>query len=83
MRNTVVDNFINKIMCNPMLFFFDNYRFIRSVAYLEFIHLVYNHVGRNIIPLPACANHKNRAKFQPKDTTECFVGFQEEEEMAD
>ena len=52
---------------------------MRSVVYLEFIHLV----GRNRIPLPACAYHEIRAKFQPKDTTECFVGFQEEEEMAD
>ena len=61
----------------------DNYRFMRSVAYRKFIHLVYDQVGKNRIPLPACAYHAIRSKFQPKDSNEHFVGFQEEEEMAD
>ena len=51
-------------------------RLLMKPLYLEFIHLIYDHVGRNRIPLPACAYHEIRAKFQPKDTTECFVDFQ-------
>ena len=52
---------------------------MRSVAYREFIHLVYDHVGKNRIPLPACAYHAIRSKFQPKDSGERFIGFQDED----
>ncbi|KXJ19561.1 uncharacterized protein LOC110254532 [Exaiptasia diaphana] len=52
--------------------------FMRSVAYREFIHLVYDRVGKNRIPLPACAYHSIRKKFQAKDG-ENFTGFQEDE----
>lgn len=52
---------------------------MRSVAYREFIHLVYDRLGKNRVPLPACAYHRIREKFKPKND-ECFVGFQEDEE---
>jgi hypothetical protein len=55
---------------NEFLFF----RFMRSVAYRQFIHLVYEHVGKHRIPLPAI-----RSNFQPKDSNEYFVGFQDED----
>ncbi|XP_031552087.1 uncharacterized protein LOC116289336 isoform X2 [Actinia tenebrosa] len=59
-------------------------KFMRSVAYREFIHLVYDRVGKNKIPLPTCAYHAIRSKFQPKDSDECFVEFEDEvEEMDD
>ena len=52
---------------------------MRSVAYREFIHLVYDHVGKNNrIPLSACAYHAIRSKFQPKDNGDSFAGFQED-----
>ena len=39
--------------------------FIRSVACREFIHLqVYVCIGKNRIPLPACANYAVKTKFQ-------------------
>ena len=60
---------------NEFLFF----RFMRSVAYRQFIHLVYEHVGKHRIPLPACAYHAIRSNFQPKDSNEYFVGFQDED----
>ena len=51
---------------------------MRSVAYREFSHLVHGKIGKNRIPLPACAYHKIRSTFQPKDN-QSFVGFQEDE----
>jgi hypothetical protein len=52
---------------------------MRSGQYREFIHLVYDCVGKNRIPLPACAYHAIRSKFQPKEKGEHFIGFQDEE----
>jgi hypothetical protein len=52
---------------------------MRSVAYREFIHLLYDRVGKNRIPLPTCAYHAIRSKFQPTEKGEHFVGFQDEE----
>ena len=40
---------------------------MRSGAYREFIHLVYGRVGKNRIPLSACAYHAIRTKFQTKE----------------
>lgn len=49
------------------------------MAYREFIHLVYDHAGKNRIPLPACAYHAIRARFEPKDEEEPLTGFQKDE----
>ena len=47
------------------------YRFMKSVAYHEFIQLVYGRrVGKNRITLPACAYHAIRSKFQTKEKNE-------------
>lgn len=67
----------NAEICDTYVYF-DYYRFMRSVAYREFIHLVYDRVGKNRIPLPVCAYHSIRKKFQAKDG-EKFTGFQEDE----
>ena len=48
---------------------------MRIVAYREFIHLVCGRVGKNRIPLPTCAYHAIRSKFQTKEKNENFVGF--------
>ena len=66
---------------NVLMWCFSIYicRFLRSVAYREFIHLVYDRVGKMRIPLPACAYHAIRTKFQPKDNKEHFVGFQDDD----
>ena len=55
------------------------HRFMRSVAYREFIHLVYGRVGKNRIPLPACAYHAIRSKFLSKEKGDDFVGFVHED----
>lgn len=55
------------------------FRFMRSVAYCEFSHLVHGRIGKNRIPLPACAYHAIRSAFNTKDNDECFVGFQDDE----
>jgi len=52
---------------------------MRSVAYRQFIHLVHDRVGKNRIPLPACAYHSIRKSYQPKDSSDSFAGFQEDE----
>ena len=52
---------------------------MRSVAYREFIHLVYDHLGGMRIPLPACAYHAIRTKYPAKEKNESFVGFQDDE----
>ena len=52
---------------------------MRSVGYREFIHLVYGRVGKNRIPLPACAYHAIRSKFLTKEKGEDFVGFVDED----
>ena len=49
------------------------------MAYREFIHLVYGRVGKNRIPLPACAYHAIRSKFQKKEKNENFVDFVDED----
>ena len=49
---------------------------MRNVAYREFIHLMYGRVGKNRIPLPACAYHAIRSKFQTnKKRMKFFVGL--------
>ena len=55
---------------------------MRSVAYREFLHLVHGRVGKNRIPLPACAYHAIRRKFQTKEKKENCVDF-EDEDMED
>lgn len=52
---------------------------MRSVAYREFSHLVHGRIGKNRVPLPACAYHAIRSTFKPNDNDECFVGFQDDE----
>lgn len=56
-----------------------SFRFMRRVAYREFSHLVHGCIGKNRVPLPACAYHAIRSTFKPNDNDECFVGFQDDE----
>lgn len=58
-------------------------RFMRSLAYRQFIHLVYDRVGKHRIPLPACAYHAIRSRFQLEGNSEHFVGFQDDESDMD
>ena len=48
-----------------------------SLAYGEFIYMVYGCVGKTRIPLPACA-YAIRSKFQTKEKSKDFVGFVDE-----
>ena len=38
-------------------------RYFRSVAYRQYIRLVYGYLGKRRIPLPACANYAIRMQF--------------------
>lgn len=61
--------------------FFIPSRFLRSVAYRNFIRMIFGVIGRKRIPLPACAYHAIRKKF-PLAKDETFTGFEmDEEEM--
>ena len=51
---------------------------MRSLAYREFIYMVYGCVGKTRIPLPACAYDAIRSKFQTKEKSDDFVGFVDE-----
>jgi hypothetical protein len=52
------------------------YRYFRSVAYREYIQLVYGYLGKRRIPLPACAYHAIRQAFGGKD----FKGFEDDDD---
>ena len=52
------------------------YRYFRSVAYREYIQLVYGYLGKRRIPLPACAYHAIRQAFGGKD----FKGFKDDDD---
>ena len=54
--------------------------FLRSVAYREFIRIVYGILGRRQIPLPACAFHEIRIKF-PVTKDRSLKGFEMDEDM--
>ena len=66
-----------KVYSQECLFF----SFLRSVAYREFIRMVYGILGNRRVPLPACAYHEIRTKF-PATTDESFTGFEMDEEDA-
>ena len=51
----------------------------KSGIYREFIHLVYGRLGKNRIPLPACAYHAIRSKFPTKEKNGNCVGFVDED----
>ena len=48
---------------------------MRSLAYHEFIYMVYRCVGKTRILLPACAYDAIRSKIQTKEKNKDFVGF--------
>ena len=50
-------------------------RYFRSVAYRQYIQLVYGHIGKRRIPLPSRAYYAIRSKFGGKD----FQGFDDDE----
>jgi hypothetical protein len=52
------------------------YRYFRSVAYREYIQLVYGYLGKRRIPLPACAYNAIRQRFDGK----VFKGFEDEDD---
>ncbi len=53
-------------------------RYFRSVAYRQYIQLVYGYLGKRRIPLPACAYYAIRRKFGGKD----FQGHDDDEESS-
>ncbi|CAB4001060.1 Hypothetical predicted protein [Paramuricea clavata] len=56
---------------------FTRSRYFRSVAYREYIQLVYGNLGKRRIPLPACGYHAIRQAFGGKD----FKCFEDDEEL--
>ena len=50
------------------------FKFFRSLAYRQFIHLVYGKLGKLRIPLPACAYQAIREQFGSKKD---FTGFED------
>ena len=55
------------------------FRYYRSVAYRQFVRLVWEYVGSGRrIPLPCCVYNKIREKFPDKDND--YRGYEEEEE---
>ena len=55
------------------------FRYYRSVAYRQFIRLVWEYVGHGKrIPLPCCVYNKIRQTFPDKDNN--YRGYEEEEE---
>ena len=61
-------------MCSIIL----HCRYYRSVAYRQYIQLVYDCLGKRRIPLPACAYYAVRSKFGGKD----FQGYDDDEESS-
>lgn len=55
------------------------FSFLRSVAYREFIRMVYGILGKRRVPLPACAYHQIRKTF-PVGEGELHIGFEVDEE---
>ena len=64
------------IFFNFLMHFF---RFLRSVAYGQYVRLVYEYVGTSRrIPLPNCVTYNRIRKAFPNADGE-FVGYEEEE----
>lgn len=63
-------------MNNPIKIF---HRFLRSVAYREFIFMIHGYLGEERRPLPACSYNAIRAQFN--DEQEQFRGFEDNETM--
>ena len=55
----------------------DEERFLRSVAYREFIRMVYGILGKRRVPLPACAYHQIRKTVVKGEQ---HTGFEADEE---
>ena len=66
-----------KVQCSFMIVVPSS--FLRSVAYREFIRMVYGILGRRRIPLPACAYHEIRKTF-PVTKDRSFTGFEMDED---
>ena len=59
--------------------FFYPYRFLRSVAYRQFVRLVWEYVGKsNRLPLPCCVYNSIRSAFPTAE--EHYHGYEEEDE---
>ena len=55
---------------------FNSFRYLRSVAYRQYIQLVYGFLGKRRIPLPPCAYNAIWSKFERKE----FEGYDEDEQ---
>ena len=59
--------------------FFYPYRFLRSVAYRQFVRLVWEYVGKsNRLPLPCCVYNALRSAFPTAEHQ--YHGYKEEED---
>ena len=63
---------------SSLIFLIHFFRFLRSVAYRQYVRLVHEYVGTSRrIPLPNCVYNKIRKAFPNADGE--YVGYEEEE----
>ena len=81
--NFIVQSFLSKALSklldvSVMVLYFFN-RFLRSVAYRQFVGLVYGRLGKKRVPLPACTYTAIRRKFTSQRQDCQYSGYANEE----